>query len=420
MNIENLCRVALKVIKDTWGIPKTGFIAGGSIANIVWQLVSGKKAIVNDIDVFIFRNKIDKFSNVDRDSLYRYKVDDIKAYEDYTGINWSTYTKNFYSIASSEKDGIFNVIEYDSNVEDPRFIIDSFDINCTAVGYSIDEDKFYWTKEFENFLKTGELKIVNLTTPSHTAIRIIKKSDELGCKLDESELKILSYVIDNSYYFSDISKRMFKERYYEIFEKYSDKLNNYFNVVRCLDDEMYIKSRFNSDDKLYKLTPVKYVKEEKVFDVINMVDRGFEYWGDSDITSIQTCKNFLFYIRNIYGNEEIKKIWNSYNFNTEDYIDCQPSGEDLALLKRLVENTRAINSLNGYTLSEQLNIIKTLFNEFSDDPIIAISLLEKEGFKMPDMIDDSEKLLLELSVRREIVNDTKGKVRKVLNLEDKI
>ncbi len=39
---------------------------------------------------------------------------------------------------------------------------------------------------------------------------------------------------------------------------------------------------------------------------------------------------------------------------------------------------------------------------------------------MPDIIDDSEKLLLELSVRKEIVNDTKGKVRKVLNLENKI
>ena len=406
MDIEILCRKAIEIIKEKWSIPETGFIAGGSIANIVWELVSGKKAVINDIDVFIFRKKINTFEN-SKDSLYRYKEDSVKVYEDYTGINWSTYTKNFYSIVSSERNGIFNTIEYDSNVEDPRFIIDSFDINCTAVGYSIDDDKFYWTKDFEKFLNTGELKIVSLTTPAHSAIRIIKKSDELGCKVDEFEFKILSYVVDN-YYFSDISKRMFKERYYDVYEKYSDKLNSFFNIVRCLDDEMYIKSRFGSDDKLYKLVPIKYILEN------NSGDRSLEYWNDENLSKIQTCKNFIFYIRNVYGNESIKKIWNSYSFNSEDYIDCQPTDIDLDLLKRLVENTRSINTLNGYTLSEQLNIIKTLFKEFSDDPIIAISLLEKEGFKLPEEFDESTKLLLELSVRKEIVNDTKGKVGKIL------
>ena len=409
MNIENLCRKSIEIIKEKWGIPETGFIAGGSIANIIWELVSGKEAIVNDIDVFIFRNKINKFENKfeNNKDLYRYKEDSVKAYEDYTGINCSTYTKNFYSIISSERNGIFNTIEYDSNVEDPRFIIDSFDINCTAVGYSIDNDKFYWTKDFEKFLNTGELKIVSLTTPAHSAIRIIKKSDELGCKVDEFEFKILSYVVDN-YYFSDISKRMFKERYYDVYEKYSDKLNSYFNIVRCLDDEMYIKNRFGSDDKLYKLVPTKYILEN------NSSFPSLEYWGDENLSKIKTCKNFIFYIRNVYGNESIKKIWNSYSFNSEDYIDCQPTDSDLDLLKRLVENTRSINTLNGYTLSEQLNIIKTLFKEFSDDPIIAISLLEKEGFKLPEEFDESTKLLLELSVRKEIINDTKGKVGKIL------
>ena len=409
MNIENLCRKSIEIIKEKWGIPETGFIAGGSIANIIWELVSGKEAIVNDIDVFIFRNKINKFENKfeNNKDLYRYKEDSVKAYEDYTGINWSTYTKNFYSIISSERNGIFNTIEYDSNVEDPRFIIDSFDINCTAVGYSIDNDKFYWTKDFEKFLNTGELKIVSLTTPAHSAIRIIKKSDELDCEVDEFEFKILSYVLDN-YYFSDISKRKFKDRYYEVYEKYSDKLNNYFNIVRCLDDEMYIKNRFGSDDKLYKLVPIKYILEN------NSGDRSLEYWNDENLSKIQTCKNFIFYIRNVYDNESIKKIWNSYSFNSRDYIDCQPTDRDLNLLKRLVDNTRSINTLNGYTLSEQLNIIKTLFKEFSDDPIIAISLLEKEGFKLPEEFDESTKLLLELSVRKEIINDTKGKVGKIL------
>jgi hypothetical protein len=36
----------------------------------------------------------------------------------------------------------FNYVKYSSNVTDPGIIIKSFDINCTPIGYSIDEDKF--------------------------------------------------------------------------------------------------------------------------------------------------------------------------------------------------------------------------------------------------------------------------------------
>ena len=54
MNIESLGRQAIDRIKSEWGLPKRGFLAGGSIANIVWELVSGNKAVVSDIDIFIF------------------------------------------------------------------------------------------------------------------------------------------------------------------------------------------------------------------------------------------------------------------------------------------------------------------------------------------------------------------------------
>jgi hypothetical protein len=88
--------------------------------------------------------------------------------------------------------------------------------------------------------------------------------------------------------------------------------------------------------------------------------------------------------------------------------------EDKDLIFNLGKWTTAMNSLDGLKLVEQVEIVKKLFNEFSDDPIIAISLLEKGNFKLPEEFDESTKLLLELSVRKEIVNDTKGKVRRVL------
>jgi hypothetical protein len=52
---------------------------------------------------------------------------------------------------------------------------------------------------------------------------------------------------------------------------------------------------------------------------------------------------------------------------------------------------------------------------YKEDPIIAISILEKGNVGLYDDLDDEcNQLLLELSVRKEIVNDTKNKVGNIL------
>jgi hypothetical protein len=173
MNIDNLVRTAVDKIKSNWGLPDKGFIAGGSIANLVWELVSGNKAVVNDIDVFIFDGAIDKIDTDDKTLLFRYQEKETKFWEDYTGMRFSSINKDFYTIVSSEHDGMFNKIKYKSNKVDTDLILRSFDINCTKVGYSNEEERCYWTPEFEEFLKKGELKICSLMTPSHSAIRIV-------------------------------------------------------------------------------------------------------------------------------------------------------------------------------------------------------------------------------------------------------
>jgi hypothetical protein len=176
MNIENLGRQAINIIRDNWGLPSRGFLAGGSIANIIWELVSSNKAVVNDIDVFIFNDYI-KYDNDRKDNNFKYKEDELNYFEDYSGLSFCSITKDFYEIKESTRDGIFNNVTYDSNIKDPMLILKSFDLNSTRVGYSIEEDKLYWTEDFEEFLKDGSLKISNLRTPAHTAIRICKKQN---------------------------------------------------------------------------------------------------------------------------------------------------------------------------------------------------------------------------------------------------
>ena len=412
MNIENLVRTAVNKIKTDWGLPDKGFVAGGSIANLVWELVSGKKAIVNDIDVFIFDGIVDGIDPTNKKSLFRYQEKESKFWEDYNGIKYSTINKDFYTIESSEHEGMFNNVKYRSNKSDTDIILRSFDINSTKVGYSIEEDKCYWTPEFEEFLNTGELKICNLMTPSHTAIRIVKKRKELDCKLTQFELDLLRHSLE--YRFSDIIKVRFRDRYHDIFNEYLDDLKEHFIIKRDFQAEEYVKNNFGEEVNLYYLQSIINGDEDSLDEFVY----GREVFADTNIRRIPNSQEFLFYMRNIYGKETLPEIWSKlyFFFTDKSYIDCQPTVEDLDLISRLGKYApNSIDNLKGKKLSEQIKLVKWILEKFEEDPIVAISILEKHRLSQ-DILDDHDLFLLELSVRKQIVNDTKGKANRVLGV----
>jgi hypothetical protein len=420
MKTEILARKALEILKSKWGLPKKGFLAGGSLANMIWELHSGNPAVVNDIDIFIFEGKIKHQEEVSReDSLFRFKDEDVRYYEDYTGMCWNSYTKDFYTITSSEKKGIFNEIGYKASTDEQGIILNSFDINATRVGYSIEEDKFYITKDFEDFLKTGELKICNIQTPSHTAIRIAKKSKELNAKLDEMEFKLISYCLSRQ--FSDVNKFRFKERYFEMFQQNKDLLEPYFKIERDKEIEEFLKLHKNVDTELYGLKTTDYflpVKEHesKDYDILSLLETN-NIFNDENLRNLHTSKDFLFYMRNVFGTE-MEPIWEKvYYFYTDcGYVDMEVSKEDLDLLRRLGDYApNSIENLKGMKMSKQLSLVKKLLDIYKEDPIIAIAILEKGNVSLYDDLDDEcNQLLLELSVRKEIVNDTRNKVGNIL------
>jgi DNA modification methylase len=141
---------------------------------------------------------------------------------------------------------MFNTIRYKSNTSDPSLIIKSFDINATRIGYSIEKDEIYWTSEFEEFLKTGELKVTNIMTPSHTSVRIAKKSKELNAKLNEFEFKLLQYAL--TYKFIDRIKLRFRERYLDMCRDHKDMLSNYFQISKDLEAEEYVFGKTGEKD----------------------------------------------------------------------------------------------------------------------------------------------------------------------------
>jgi len=423
MNIESLGRQAIERIKSEWGLPKRGFLAGGSIANIVWELVSGNKAVVSDIDVFIFDSLEERINTSNRDTLFNYQEKETRYYEDYTGMCFNTYTKDFYSIIEAEREGMFNNIRYKSNSQDPSLIIKSFDINSTRIGYSIEKDELYWTPEFEEFLKTGELKVTNLMTPSHTAIRIVKKSKDLNVKLDEFEFKLIQYALSCN--FQDRIKLRFRERYLELYKEYSHILKDYFTIKRDIEAEDYVKIHYQKEVQLFYLNPIVTDESPEMsnFDRLIYSHRTNLFKEDENINLIFKSSDFLFYMRNIYGKEELSKLWKKLYFYFKDinYIDKEVSMEDIELLCRFSENApNSIENLKSYKLSEQISIIKKFLDKYKEDPIIAISILENVKVNKDIELDEQTSLLLELSVRKQIVNDTRGKVNKILDIKEEL
>jgi hypothetical protein len=403
MNIEKLARVALGFLKTKeTNFPKHGVIAGGSLGNLIWEQVSGNVAVVNDIDIFIFDREVnaenvygDSTKTTDNKKVFYRSLEKIY-YKDYTGLCEGSRTRDFYLIERTENSGLFNYVYYSATSEKPELIIDSFDINCTQVGYDIESDRFFWTKEFEQFLKDGKLKLTNLGSPHHSVIRILKKRDELNASLDPIEVKIAAYTVARPLH--GVTRRYFSDKYFTVYEKYQEELSKYFKISKETEISSLIKESKGVDVGIYTL--IATISPLEVFTNGEL--------NDESRQKIWHCNDFLFYFRNIQNDINQYKIWSKLQplFTYENYVDCDPKEEDIDMLKRIIENAPGcIKNLQGISISKQINLVNKLFSTFKDDLTIALSLLENKKLDPDIVLDEQTILLLELSVRVEIVNN---------------
>lgn len=422
INIEKILRQSLEIIKLKCNLPESGFIAGGSLANIAWEIISGNKAIINDIDVFVFDKQIEYSEEDFKNKKYNFIEKDKRYYEDYTGICYTSIAKDFYSILDCKNDGILNFIYYQANKNSLELVISSFDLNCVQVGYSIVDDEFYWTKGFEEFLNTGKLKAANLLTPTHTLLRIVKKKYELNASIDQFEFDILEYTIYRQ--FRDLNKRRFKEKYLRIYEKYKDDFPN-FELRRDTEIEGFIlKNHKKITDPIYKLDikNIRYVEKNNLPYEPFRINENIIF-NDDNLSLIYLAKDLLFYMRNIYFDDDKKILWSKlhYFFN-EEYFDMnyQENKGNIDLLCSVINlSPSTIENLKGFKLSQQIKIINNLFVAFNLQPHIAISVLEKNKITPDMIIDDSTALILELSVRKEIIFKEE-KYKDVFNYQEKV
>lgn len=163
-------------------LPDKGLLCGGAVASTYLSLVDDKTYPINDVDIFVtddpnkYINTYLKFQSLSDDVTYDYVM----------------ASQETYHVTDSLRDGLTNYIfvklDGVSKGNPDLMILDGFDINCCQIGIDLSTYELYTTPAFDKFIENRELKIITTLTPSHTAIRIVKKSNELGVKLNKPQV----------------------------------------------------------------------------------------------------------------------------------------------------------------------------------------------------------------------------------------
>lgn len=230
--LKNLIKSRIKVCKD---IGNYYIVAGGSVSNIILNYYHPEcPAVINDIDVYVFDRKVVENNKetvkVLIDNLYN------KDYLCFT-------THHIFKIENEEE---FQYIY----VNDTRNVIYYFDLNCCQSSYNFMNDRLSYTKDFEKFIKTKEIKISNyFSYQKKSLLRALKKRDELNCYFNiNMYYTICQHVISQSSLYHK------NEVYDHIVDMFSlnesnlitDKDKKLFNMYK---DEL-INAKYNAKFKL--------------------------------------------------------------------------------------------------------------------------------------------------------------------------
>lgn len=402
MNLE-IAKLAISSLEEEFGkLPTTGFLAGGAIANRIFELKTGRKMPINDIDIFHFDSELLDIEYAHRDY---YMVDNKKCFhaelkdeaiEDrYGNYIIKTKTSKGYIVKEVKREGILNEIVVKSSHLDPKLILDSFDLNCTQIGYDLETKQFYSTKEWCNFLENEKIQLTSLHTPCHSLLRILKKSEEFGIPIEDGEFEILRYSLDHPIGFQ---RRLFSNKYKSISDKYQDFLKEKNFVVT---EEKYSSNYlFSKIGKAVELWTIKNSKMDINFDTVST--SYFPDWIFNPLSVFSNSNKLIWAYRNIYPKKELHEIWNSlhqlYDIGVSFDKLSEMSNSKLEFLSRLYTiSPNLINHIetNGYSFEQHLNYVERIWKTF--DPPVALCLCQKQNF--PFDWNESDELLMELSVR---------------------
>jgi hypothetical protein len=358
--MEIAIKKAIELLDKKYNLPKKGFIAGGALGNTINKLKWGGKCVINDIDIFL----VDKITPLNKKEIFDKKIPKsfitkfknksdiciLDNYNDRLHISKLDNGEDYIIVTTSERNDIFNLVKFDTNQINYSLFLQSFDINCTQVGYDLENGVAYWTKEFEEYINTKELKITLPNTPSHTALRILKKRDELDAKLNiDEEFNFLNFIINQHDNIKGVKKQWFAKKYYQLYEQYKKEIEKYFIIEESLIHKGYNPNFLQTENiKIWRLNPKK-IKE-------NIID------SNNFHITIDEC---IYFWRNVKDNPKKRLLWkNLYtHYINDDYL----KNYDLDNLEKDINKLNILKTypilnvwLKHLTLKEQLKYISDL------------------------------------------------------------
>jgi hypothetical protein len=274
-----------------------------------------------------------------------------------------------------------------------------------------------YTKDFEEFLNHRQLLVSNPFTPAHTAIRLIKKKEELNIYLDiDKEFRYLSQVyllFDNPYQkgLNKVFGNFFTEKYKVLYDQYQDKISEYFEIISFVEAKTrsfkkvsgenkeipeYLLELWENSKHLYTLSPKKFSNQEHFLKYIPNSSKGpttlkklwdiFERSNKTEINKVttilenDTARNFFFVIDNFHKCDFTKKHIEDFEkiFNNNDMLISAIVNGKL----NLQESLTFIKTIKSMTNKESNLFVDIIVERIIND----FGTLDKSKFKDKEFI----------------------------------
>jgi hypothetical protein len=427
------------------------FVAGGSVANIIYHLIYGSKLIINDIDVYKRVNVEDlkkpKFS--DKEVLTKsvdvwypttyVNEEGLEILDDNYGRTYVSETGARMRIVKHSRKGIFNNIDYIFEEGHPKsktkktkelVIIEGFDLNCCKAGIDITNGKIIYTPEFVEFLETKQMKVTNPCAPVQTTIRIYKKLKDIeGIHCDVKHEMLFLTVASKHLHGSQITKIIGPETK-EKYDRIKPFIEQYFKIRKPekmeevgygVSDRYFTNNKLNSDAQIWIFDPVLDFDIIENIQNINNLKRVWELLYTFKKKSEQDKINKIFY-KNIFLGDMKEDQWTRrvYESNSEwlsgdsgytdephynsnrftyhmilskkDYYKCDFTLKHVDVIDKFSKEHYGVNSILKYcdNLTHQYNVVKYIKTLAKREGDWIIGLLENIDWNKYNNIFDGK------------------------------
>lgn len=318
-NIQEFLEDISKIVK----LPKTGYLAGGAIGNYMIAKKKGLEPVINDVDIFYPEEEQSDLNTIKTDFFKKITFFDQKTEfktpeSDYQHYTYESRKLNkFYKIKDTTRKGNLNVINYNTNDTSLRFLLTTFDINCTKAGIDLRTGEFIVLDDYQDFYDNELLKVTNPHTPCHSLLRLLKKSEELNFPMDESkeiERCKRAYRVERK-----PVRKWFSDKYINLYQKYEDKLHDHF-IIEKVDKKTHI---------IYTMLPKQY-KDDTL--LTNGTMKSYHVEGLP--TPLKDVEEVNYFVDHVFGDEMKEELFfdvrkfnfrNIFdNFKEEDYKTSKP------------------------------------------------------------------------------------------------